>query len=284
MVSADDQFSTGMDRYRGPALELLGTAFDMSGLFYNLGKRIGRATIPAIRKTRWLYDGVAGSEDEALRAEANLGGALAAELRAATQPITDPSLTSLVAELCQRLAPEEDKPRAFRCEVIHDNSPNAVALPGGFVFLNDSLVEFCERRPDELAFVIAHEMAHIIRRHAWDRVLSDAMLRVATTVSGRAGMLGAWLRKSGFGLLKSSHSRDQELDADALGLELMTKAGIATDGAMALLERLAGLDPNAEGASQYFTSHPPALERIAHLETILRKGASPHDANKPDCE
>ena len=254
----------------------------MSGLFYKLGQKIGKATIPAIRKTRWLYDGVAGSDEDAMRAEAQLGRALAAELRAATQPVNDPELVQLAKELCHRLTPKENDQRAFRCGVIHDNTPNAVALPGGFIFLNDSLIDLCGRRPDELAFVIAHEMAHVIRRHAWDRVLNDAVLRVATTVSGRAGMLGEWLRKSGFGPLESSHSRDQELDADALGLKLVIKAGFESGGAIALLERLAGLDPNAEGASKYLASHPPASERIAHLETRLQKGPSHQDTRRSD--
>jgi len=241
----------------------------VSGLFYNLGRRLGRATIPAIRKTRLIYEGLTGDEDEALCAEAKLGRELAAELRAATRPTDDPTLTSLADELCQRLAPGTDPQRTFHCEVIQDESPNAMALPGGFVFLSDSLVEFCERRPDELAFVIGHEIAHIIRRHAWDRMLNDTMLRAATTVSGRAGMLGAWLRKSGAGLLRSAHSHEQELEADALGFELLVSAQFARAGAIEWLQRLARLDGPAAGVGEYFSSHPPAPERIARLTQTM---------------
>ena len=51
-----------------------------------------------------------------------------------------------------RLALDERAPqRTFHCEVIQDESPNALALPGGFIFIHHSLVDFCERRPDELA-------------------------------------------------------------------------------------------------------------------------------------
>lgn len=256
----------------------------MSGLFYNLGRRLGRATIPAIRKTRWIYNGLAGSDAEALRAEANLGAVLAKELRAATQPANDPALTSLVAELGQRLAPPDEAQREFRCDVLHDDLPNAVALPGGYIFINDSLGEFCDRRPDELAFVIGHEMAHVIKRHAWDRVLNDAMLRVATTVSGRAGLLGAWLRKSGFGLLQSAHSRDRELTADALGMDLTIEAGFSPSGAIAMLRRMAELESDANDTAQYFSSHPPARERISHLESFLKKRMPPPDTNNPDDE
>lgn len=251
------------------------TGFDVSGLFYNLGRRLGRATIPAIRKTRWIYDGLAGSEDDALRAEAKLGGELAAELRAATRPAGDPALTPLVEELCGRLAPGADPQRVFHCEVLQDESPNAMALPGGFVFITNALVNFCERRPDELAFVIGHEMAHIILRHAWDRMLNDTMQRVATTVGGRAGLLGVWLRKSGLGLLRTAHSRDRELEADARGMELVVDAGFAPAGAIGLLQRQADLDGLPAGSSEYFASHPPAAERIARLETLLRQRPAP---------
>jgi predicted Zn-dependent protease len=247
----------------------------MSGLFYKLGQRLGRATIPAIRKTRLIYDGLTGDEDEAQQAETKLGKELAAELRAATRPAGDPTLTSQVEGLCQRLAPADNQQRTFHCEVIQDESPNAMALPGGFVFVSDALVEFCGRRPDELAFVIGHEMAHIIRRHAWDRMLNDAMLRVATTVGGRAGMLGVWLRKNGLGSSSSAHSREHELEADALGFELLVNARFAPAGAIEFLQRQDRLDGHEASASKYFSSHPPAPERIAHLEKLLRQKPTP---------
>lgn len=244
----------------------------MSGLFYNLGRRLGRAAIPTIRKTKWIYDGLAGSEEEAVRAEENLGASLAAELRAVTQPAGDPELATLVSGLCQRLAVKiGDRQRTFRCEVIHDASPNALALPGGYVFINDSLIEFCGRRPTELVFVVAHEMAHVIRRHAWDRMLNDAMMRVVSNLGGRAGALGGWLRTSGIGLLQSAHSRDRELEADELALRLMVAAGYPPDGAIALLQQIDRLGREPGVVSQYFSSHPPASERIANLQRITRE-------------
>lgn len=244
----------------------------MSGLFYNLGRRIGRATIPAIRKTKWIYDGLAGSEDEVLRAETNLGRALAVELRATTQPMSDPALTLLAAQLCQQLAAcVRDPHRTFHCEVIHGETPNAMALPGGFVFISHSLVELCARRPDELAFAIGHEMGHIIRRHAWDRMLNEALLGVAATVGARAGVLGGWLRQNGRQVLLNAHSRDRELEADEFGLRLAVAARFAAGGAIAMLQRieLLGSDPGILG--QYFASHPAASERMAHLQAIAQR-------------
>ena len=251
-------------------------AINVSGLFYNLGRRLGRATIPAIRKTKWIYDGLAGSQDEALRAEARLGNALAAELRATAPPVSDPTLTPLVAALGRQLAAcVRDKRRTFHCEVIPGESPNAMALPGGFVFISHSLMELCERRPDELAFVIGHEMGHIIRGHTWDRMLNQAMLHVVSTVGARAGVLGGWLRTNGRTVLQSAHSQDCELEADEFGLRLMVAARLAPSGAIALLQRIEGLGGTPGVLGQYFASHPPASERRARLQAILHPGSVP---------
>jgi len=244
----------------------------MSGFFYNLGRKIGRAAVPAMRKTKWIYDGLAGDEEEALRAETALGRSLAAEVRAVSQPVNDPAIAELIGGLCQRLTKSvDDSRRSFHCEVIEGDHPNAMALPGGFIFLSQSLLDLCERKPDELAFVIGHEMAHVIRRHAWDRMLNQAMLRAASIATARAGVLGGWLRKNGLGLLRNAHERDCEQEADKLGLRLAIAARFAPGGAIAVLRRIErlGNDPGVLG--QYFASHPPASERIARLEPMTRR-------------
>jgi predicted Zn-dependent protease len=71
--------------------------------------------------------------------------------------------------------------------------------------------------------------------------------------------------------LTSAHSREHELEADALGLELMVAAHFGPTGAIELLQRLAGADGHDASASEYFSSHPPAPERISHLENLLRQ-------------
>src|ERR1051325_3160657 len=61
----------------------------MSGFFYNLGRQLGRRVVPAVRKSKWIWDGLTGSEEESLRAERALGASLAAELRATTEALND---------------------------------------------------------------------------------------------------------------------------------------------------------------------------------------------------
>ncbi len=244
----------------------------MSGLFYNLGRQLGRRAVPVIRKSGWIWKGLTGSEEEARRAERGLGEALAVEVRAATEPANDPESSALVNDLCHHLEQRLRAPHhRFHCEIVRAGSPNAMALPGGFLFVSDSLVDLCEREPSELAFVIGHEMAHVVRGHAWDRTIQQVGLNAVSVVAARTSPVGTWLRQRGMQLLMSAYSRGGELEADELGTRLVAAAGYDTAGALSLLRRLERLGPNTAALGQYFASHPPAAERIARLTPLCRK-------------
>ena len=244
----------------------------MSGLFYNIGRRMGRAAVPLIRKSRWVWKGLTGSDEEALRAEHSLGRALAVEVRNSMAPVDDPALARLLKALCERLqAQVRDSGRSFYCEAIQADSPNAMALPGGFIFLSESLASLCERNPDELAFVIGHEMGHILHGHAWTRMINQTALQTVSVVAARTGPLGAWLRHKGLDVLQSAHDRDCEDEADDLGLHLAQAAGFNPAGALQLLRRIEGLGQEPSVLGQYLASHPPAASRRARLAAYLRE-------------
>ena len=244
----------------------------MGGLFYNLGRRLGRATIPAIRKSKWAWQNLAGDEDQTLAAERSFGSALVAELRSSLPPTRNPALNRQVAEICQNVQRGvKDKRRVFHAEVVQLDPPNAMALPGGFIFLSESLVEFCGRQSAELAFILGHEMAHILRGHAWNRMVKQTASKVASAVSLRAGPLGQWVRQSGLGLLQNAHAREEEREADTLGLRLAVAGGYVPGGAITLLRRLEQTGEGDEGLGVYFASHPPPVERLAVLLPLARQ-------------
>jgi beta-barrel assembly-enhancing protease len=244
----------------------------MSGFFYNLGRQLGRGVVPAARKSKWIWDGLTGSEEESLRAERAMGASLAAQLRTATEAPGDPETSRLVNDLCQRLESRvRGARRGFHCDVIRSDFPNAMALPGGYLFFSQSLIDLCERNPDELAFVIGHEMAHVIRGHAWDRMIGQTALRAASAAASRAGALGGWLRQTGVQLLQSAYGRDGELEADELGLRLAAAGAFNPAGAITLLRRVERLQSVTNSLGHYFASHPPASDRIAALELLGRK-------------
>jgi predicted Zn-dependent protease len=150
--------------------------------------------------------------------------------------------------------------------VILAEEANAMALPGGFLFVSHSLVDLCERRREELAFVLGHEMAHVLLGHAWDRMINQSALRAASVIVTRAGPLGPWLRQNGLQLLQSAHARDCEFEADQEGQRLAVHAGYDPGGGARLFQRLEGFGDDRLGLGQYFASHPPAAERKAKLE------------------
>lgn len=227
--------------------------------------------MPALKKSKLIWDGVAGDEDTALRAEYALGSQMAAELRRQAPPTLDTARQTLAQELCERLAAfVRDKRRVFQCEVFLDSVPNALAFPGGFVFVSESLFDFCENRPDEMAFVVGHEMAHVIRGHAWERVLNESAVRFASAASSRLGPVGNWVSKQGMALLKKAYARDCENEADEMGLRLAAAAGYDPAAALSLFRRLDQLTGGGEISGEYFSTHPPARERLARLTTLVK--------------
>jgi len=240
----------------------------MSGLFFNLGRSLGRVTVPAIRKSKWVWHSLAGTEAESLQAERELGNAMAGELRRKLGAAGNPRDTELVSEIGRRLgACVRNRLLRFKVEVVPAASPTAMALPGGFIFVGVSLLDLCERQPDELAFVIGHEMAHVIRGHAFDRITSRVGLDVLSSILSR-GALSPWLRQTGLRLLQSAHSQECELEADELGARLAEAAGYDPGGAVRLLRRLQTLRGTPQGVGEYFASHPAAAERIAQIQGL----------------
>jgi predicted Zn-dependent protease len=255
----------------------------MSQFFYNLGRHLGHKALPAIRKSKLIWDGVAGSEEEAFRAEVALGAEMAAELRATVEILDDQPTTVSLDDICQRLAAHaRDKRRVFRCALFRDSVPNAIALPGGLLFFSDSLLALCERRPDELAFVAGHEMSHVLLGHTWDRMINEAALRATSMATARLGQLGAWLRQQGITLLRSAHDRELEFKADELGFRLAEAAGFDPAGATDLLDRILQRFPDQGALGHYLASHPPARERAVRLQAVLKRiSANPSSGSAP---
>ena len=152
--------------------------------------------------------------------------------------------------------------------VVGDDQPSAFALPGGFVFVAEPLANLCAYDADELAFVLGHEMSHVIRRHAIDRLISQKVLSAASLASPGRGVLGPWIRRVGLQWLERAYSQDQEFEADELGVLLMRAAGFDLAGSVRALNRFHRLTPSSDrsGLGAYLSTHPPVQDRILRLE------------------
>lgn len=244
----------------------------MAGLFYRLGKKAG----PKVRKARWMWQSLFGSEADILAAENAVGQDLYAEVMRQAPQTEDVELQHLVSSTTARLAGRvRAKGRRYQATVIQDAQPNAFALPGGYVFVTSSILELCQRQEDQIAFVVAHEMAHIVKQHAMERIVAHSAVSFASNLPTFRTAISGWARRAGMSALQSSYSQDHELDADGWAVRLSRAAGFNAQGGIDLLSNLARLNPQNEPGrlGKYFSSHPPVSVRIATIRRTLHGSA-----------
>jgi beta-barrel assembly-enhancing protease len=243
----------------------------MSGFFYNLGYNLGRLLGPKLREANWVFRSLTGTEAEAIQAEFAVGrdlvGSFAGQFETCSDSIVNDFVTDLGARLASRVG---DRHRRFSFRVVQAQPINAFALPGGFVYLTHSLVDFCDQDRDELAFILGHEMGHIVGRHAIDRLVANTALRAAisrlTPVGGVARQSVARLAST---LFQQSYSQDQELEADGYGVLLARSAGFDPHAAIRLLDRLGAELDHVPVLGSYLASHPPMKLRVQNLKRLL---------------
>lgn len=182
-----------------------------------------------------------------------------------------PELTELVTRIGRKIAAASDRPNLPWTFTILDTSMiNAMALPGGYIYVTRGILERMNSE-DELAGVIAHEIAHVAARHAEQRIsqsqLAQFGLVLGSVIAGpSAAQTYGGLAQLGASLLFQRYSRQQETHADVLGTAYMTEAAYNPRGAENMLLVLQRLD-NGEGSSidRYFVDHPDPRKRVGDV-------------------
>ena len=202
-----------------------------------------------------------------------LGRDLAAQVDAQVRPVPDPVVQGYLDRMGAALVAEtEMADRTWTFTVVDDPAVNAFALPGGHVYVNAGLVAAADDA-DELASVVAHEVAHGVARHSTERmvkaqgaswvaglVLGDDPGVVRQVVAGLVGR-GALAR----------FSRADEAEADALGLRTLAAAGYDPDGMADLFRTLVALHERRPLLfERWFQSHPLGEDRIEAAERAAR--------------
>jgi Zn-dependent protease with chaperone function len=237
----------------------------MAGFFYKLGQMVG----PQLRKADWLYRSLTGTEAEAIRAEFAVGRDLARAVVQQLETDPEPAAAHLLEQVRARLvACLINRQWQFTFRAVRSPEVNAFALPGGFVFVTRPLLEFCRWDPDEAAFVLGHEMAHVVLRHAINRLMASSAVRAALSPAG--GALRQPIAGLAATLLNQGYSQDQELEADRLAVRLARAAGFDAAAAARLLARLHALSGDLPVLGSYLSSHPPLEVRRGQVHRALQ--------------
>jgi Zn-dependent protease with chaperone function len=174
-----------------------------------------------------------------------------------------------LARLIDKLEAAAALPIPLDAKVVRRSEANAVALPGGHIYVFEGLIEKSESA-DELAGVIAHEIGHVAHRDGTRSILQSAGLSflfgmlLGDFVGGGAVVIGARA------VLQSSYSREVEGAADRYGVDLMSRAGGDPRALGAVLTRIAGaIHPGME----ILSDHPDTKARVAVINTLSPPGS-----------
>ncbi len=206
-----------------------------------------------------------------------MGRNLAQRILDETPLVTDETLQEKVRTIGQRLVAVCDrKELVYQFAVVKAEQVNAFSLPGGYVFIHDALIQHTDN-DDELAGVIAHEIAHITARHAVKRYesglgmqlvqLASLAIRQPQVLQGTSIALQA---------TRLAYAREEELEADRLGVRYMKAAGFDPTAMLAFLEKLHDLNreephylPRGMVRPHYALTHPFVPERIVAVKEEL---------------
>ncbi|NLW85936.1 MAG: M48 family metalloprotease [Planctomycetes bacterium] len=200
--------------------------------------------------------------------------------------VADAELQAYVSRIGQSVAAQSERSMPYEFALLNSDTPNAFALPGGKVYITAGLMRQMENER-ELAAVLGHEVAHVAARHnvqALQRQLGASLLvqLAAAAVGPDASDAAATATQIVTGMAQLSYSRDQELEADRIGMRYMERAGYNPYGMIELLTTLNGLEGDQPGWSEFFRTHPLTDRRLDEaLDTVQTQFASA-DPNQRD--
>lgn len=195
----------------------------------------------------------------------------------------DAALEAYVRAIGRDLVAQSELPdMEFQFFVLNDDTVNAFALPGGYVYISRGLIALCEDEA-ELAGVIGHEIGHVTARHSAQRHSSAQAANIGLTAIGILesifGVPTGLNNVVSFGAQAAlqSYSRNQELEADRLGARYMSRAGYspaALTDFFAKLDMQNGIEADKAGKSidnySVMSTHPRTSDRIEQAQTLAR--------------
>jgi len=214
--------------------------------------------------------GIAGSASNmSLDQEWQLGNQMAAQVQQQVHLVNDPQALAYLRQVGERLhaqTPLADRP--FDFEIVADPSVNAFSIPGGHIYVNQGLIGAVDKA-DELAAVMAHEIAHVVARHVLKQIDQQQEISAvgAILLGQNPGALQQILAQIIAGGAMARFSRADEKQADDIGLDIMYRANYDPHGMLDMFSKLLAMGGSGGGAaSRFFADHPGTQDRINDIQ------------------
>ncbi|HEX7288944.1 MAG TPA: M48 family metallopeptidase [Candidatus Angelobacter sp.] len=220
---------------------------------------------------------VGGFDWYSIETDIKIGKQFSQQIEQSMKLINDPVITEYVNRIGQNLVRNSDAKVPFTIKVVDSDEINAMALPGGFFYVNSGLILAADDEA-ELAGVMAHEIAHVALRHGTRGQTRSDMANIMTLplifVGGGIGYAARQAAGIGLPLTFMKFSRGFEEEADHFGVQYMYKAGYDPNEFVNFFEKIQAQEKKKPGSlSKAFASHPQTPDRIQktqeEIATIL---------------
>lgn len=221
---------------------------------------------------RWLPTIIRGVQAYQLsnlspRQEVELGKQMDGQIRREMRFVRDSNINRYIQQIGERLVAQSERPNIpYVFQVVDQDSINAFATTGGYVYLHSGLIKTAENEA-ELASVIGHEIGHITGKHLLKQMRERA---IASGLASAAGLDRSTAVGLGVELaLNRPRSRKDEFDADQRGLRMLSKAGYAQSGMVSFMRKLQ--QNNRSGVPAILSTHPATGDRITALQRLINQ-------------
>ncbi|MEA2088160.1 MAG: M48 family metalloprotease [Candidatus Caldatribacteriota bacterium] len=214
------------------------------------------------------------SAERDLDKEQKLGKKLSEDIEKKYEVVEDLNQNSLITEIGNKLAKaSEMREMQFHFRILKEDGPNAFSIPGGYIYVTYDLFDYIQS-DDEMAGILAHEIAHVIHNHALKQTRDNTkftlltILAVLLTREPDVGILGKLTTIT----LLNQYSREYEEEADLTAVDLLIKTGYNPVGFLTFLERLYTREMfKPEINLGIFQTHPETENRINYVKDKLKE-------------
>jgi predicted Zn-dependent protease len=213
--------------------------------------------------------------------EIQLGQEMDAQVRREMGVYNDPELQRYVESIGLRLAKASERPNLpWHFAVVDEPAINAFALPGGYIYVTRGILPFLDDEA-QLAGVLGHEIGHVTARHSAQQYTKATSAGIGLTLLGifvpEAQPLQG-VAETALGVLFLKHGRDDEMQADRLGVQYTAKTGWNPAGVAGMLTTLARLDEangSRRGVPNWLSTHPAPADRVEEVRQFVQTISAP---------